>query len=47
MLDALGVQSMESLIDATIPNKIMKKPMEPWEPMTETDALDKLKEMMG
>jgi glycine cleavage system pyridoxal-binding protein P len=47
MLNELGVKSMEQLIEETIPAKIYKKPMEPWEPMTETQALDALRDMMG
>jgi glycine dehydrogenase len=48
MLGKLGYSSVESLIDATIPNIIrLPKALDLDEPMSETEALSKLKSMMA
>ena len=47
MLEKLGYSSIESLIDATIPNIIrLPKALNLDEPMSETEALSKLKSIM-
>ena len=48
MLDKLGFATVESLIDSTIPPSIrLPKPLELDKPMTETEALASLKQIMG
>ncbi len=48
MLDVLGLESLERLIEKTVPDSIaLEKPLTLNEPMTENDALAKLKDIAG
>lgn len=48
MLDKLGFATVDSLIDSTIPPSIrLPKPLKLDKPMTETEALASLKQIMG
>lgn len=48
MLDVLGLESLERLIEKTVPDSIsLKEPLTLDEPMTENDALAKLKAIAG
>ena len=48
MLEALGLESLEQLIEKTVPTSILsQRPMSVGDPMTENDALAKLKVIAG
>lgn len=48
MLEALGLESLEQLIEKTVPTSILsERPMSVGDPMTENDALAKLKVIAG
>lgn len=48
MLEAIGFNNLDELIDATVPESIrLHKPLQLDEPLSESEALKKLKDMMS
>lgn len=48
MLDVVGYKTLDDLIDATVPQSIrLKKSLQLDEPLSESQALQKLKKMMS
>jgi len=47
MLAAIGVGSLDELIDQTVPKRLRQDTPLPWQPMTEGDLLVKLREVAG